>query len=163
MGTNNNFKKVYIFGNERIGFHGHTYYKEYADKISKNRKNLDMVKVKNNDYFKENLSVNTEFLKLDENIFMTADEEEYFIESFNQFTLDVIVYINDLLEEIKYFKFNKTEENYIHYLLRYLLDYKEYILHGQYEVDDEDEEHEEPFDTVAAMKWFVKNVLDYEN
>ena len=157
--NNNNFKHIYIFGNKHIGFMGHTYNKTDAEEIMKNRKHLKMFKIKNDDYCKQNISMNTEFVKMFDKVFMTADEEEYFIESFVQYQMDVIYFIDILVNNIKYFKLNDKEKPIIDYLLAFLEDYKEYIEKGQY-LDETCERYDEMFDTESAQKWFIENVLD---
>ena len=99
-------KHVYIFGNELLGFHGHSYDKEQARQIMKYRKGLKKFKIKNDEYCKNNLSVNTEFLSMGEDIHITADEEEYFLQAFDEFKQECArYYIDKLIDLLKHFKF----------------------------------------------------------
>lgn len=153
-------KHVYIFGNNSLGFHGHTYYKPDVKKILKARKHLKVKKIKNDDYCKSVLSVNTEFIDYYENTYVTCDEEEYFLEAFDQFKRDVLNHIDTLVENIVYFKLNEEERQFVKYLIDYLLDYQDYMLNGQY--CDDGETYENMFNNSEAMRWFVANVLDPE-
>jgi len=151
-------KHVYIFGNKSLGFHGHTYYKDEAKKILKARKGLKVKKIKNDKYCKAVLSVNTEFINYYEGTYVTCDEEEYFLESFQQFQQDVLKQIDTLIDNIKFFKLTEEEKYLMKYLIDYLLDYQDYMLRGQYE--DGGEAYESLFNNSEAMRWFVANVLD---
>ena len=151
-------KHVYIFGNKTLGFHGHTYDKEDVDKILEARKHLKVKKIKNDDYCKSVLSVNTEFIHYYEGTCVTCDEEEYFLESLQQFQKDVLKQIDVLVENAKLFKLNDEEKHLMKFLITYLLDYQDYMLRGQYE--DDGEAYESLFNNNEAMKWFVANVLD---
>lgn len=154
-------KHVYIFGNELLGFHGHSYDKEQARQIIKYRKGLKKFKIKNDEYCKNNLSVNTEFLSMGEDIHITADEEEYFLQAFDEFKQECArYYIDKLIDLLKHFKFNDKEKYAIKYLIDYLCDFQDYIIRGQYEDDADSELYYEMFDTEVAMRWFIKNVLD---
>ena len=160
VNKNNDPKNVYIFGNNTIGFHGHTYSKEIAKHVSNTRKSLKMVKIKNDEYCRNNLSVNTEFFEVtNDGKFVTADEEQYFLESFNQFQLDVIYYIDIIFNNIKYFKFDEKEKYIVNSLLIFLLDYKDFIMNGQFE-DEGIDIYDKLFNTDSAMNWFIENVLD---
>ena len=154
---NKDSKHVYIFGNKSIGFLGFTYDKEEYKRISENRKQLDSVKVKNSKFYKENLSINNEFVEVAKDTFMTADEENYFLESFSQFQLDVVRDIDTLCENIKYFNLSSKEKYIVSYLLKYLLDYKQFILHDKYEEDYDEYDY---FDIDVAAKYFVEHVLE---
>lgn len=153
------FKNIYIFGNKHVGFLGHTYSKTDAKEIMENRKHLKMFKIKNDDYCKQHLSINTEFVKIFDKVFMTANEEEFFIESFIQYQSDVIYYIDILFNNIKYFKFDNKEKHIIDNLLSFLEGYKNYINEGQY-LDEDGEIYDAMFDTESAQKWFIENILD---
>ena len=158
MKTRQDPKYVYIFGNDTLGFHGHTYDKDDVKKILKNRKHLKVKKIKNDNYCKAVLSVNTEFIDQYRPSYITCDEEEFFIEAFTQFKQDILKHIDTLVETIKFIKFNDDEKQLINFLITYLLDYQEYMLNGQYE--DGGELYETLFNNTEAMKWFVANVLD---
>lgn len=156
-------KHVYIIGNENIGFLGHTYDKDMAKSIVNKRKRLEYRKIKNDEWCKENLSVNTEFMEIYENAFVTASEQEYFFESFNQFQLDVIYYIDRLIKNIKYIRLTDKEKDKVGPLLYFLAEYKYFILEGQYDEDLEecvDSDLDSRFNNEAALKWFIKNSLD---
>lgn len=151
-------KHVYIFGNKSIGFHGHSYDKADAKNIKKTRKGLHMVKIDNDTACQENLSVNTEFLKLYGDIYVTAEEEEYFIESFQQFQDDSIRHAKQMLNHIQFIKFTSKEQRAIDYLVSFLNGYIEFMEHGRYE-DENYEWYDNMFDHEAALRWFVENVL----
>lgn len=161
MSKNPEPKYVYIFGNDKVGFHGHSYDKDDAKNIEKSRKGLKMVKVKNDKHCKETLSINTEFLSCYGDIYVTANEEEFFIESFQQFQDDSIHTIDRLIEQLRYLRFNKKEKQLIEYFVSYLLDYQDFMVRGRYEDIDEDEyeKYDALFNDEAALRWFVENVL----
>ena len=150
-------KHVYIVGNKHIGFHGHTHDKEIAKAIEKSRDNFEVIKIKNDQYCKDNLSVNTEFMALYDEVLMTAEEEEYFIESFSTFQVDIVYRMKELIKYLDFFKFNDDERNQAIYFIKFLLRCIECI-----ENEERYEEYEdgEIFDNEKAMKWFITNVLD---
>mgnify|MGYP003306381307 CR=1 FL=1 len=151
-------KHVYIFGNNFVGFHGFTYDKNTANLIKKTRKRFKCHKIKNDERCQNHLSINEEFIILYDNIVMTATEEEFYIESFDQYKIDSIRIIRDFIENIKCFRWSKEEKEYINFLINYLKDFSDYMSNDQYEDDEYDDRL--IFDVEESMRWFIANVLD---
>lgn len=162
MAKDGHEKHVYIFGNKHQGFIGYTFYKDLAKSILENRKHLKMFKIKNDKRCRRRLTVNNEYIQLFDDVFMTCDEEQYYLESFDQFKLDSMTYIDILYENINKFRFTDEEKHYIKYLMGFLIYYKNYVKGMLYEYNDDyyDEFDDSMFNNHAAAKWFVKEVLD---
>jgi len=152
-------KNIYIFGNDQIGFLGFTDKKEYAKKILKVRSGLERFKIKYDDHCKDNLSINNEFIEVADNVFMTANEEEYYLESFSSFQQDVSMSCERLIEYSKIFRWKDDELEYINNLINYINDYIYYLMIGQYSEEDEDDGI---FDTDKTLEYFMKYALNGE-
>jgi len=144
-------KKVYIFGNEKIGYQGYTYDKGIAEGVCKNRKHLNCVKIKNDEDL--NFEYGENYITLGDDLFMTESEEIYYCEAFSQYQLDAAFYSNSLLKSIKYFNFTDDEKSIIKYLISFLLYYNNLIETGEYLAED-------VFDNNKTIKYFINEVLD---
>ena len=90
------------------------------------------------------------------NIPLTADEEEYFYESIDQYLVDIMYCIGKFIPKVKLIKFDKDSQKYIDRLCEFLGNRNDECTTPDYDFDPM-EYLMEIMDMDVVVKWFIKH------
>ena len=126
-------KHIYLVGDNLIGIRAYSYSKDIAKLYIQQHVNskYKIVKVKLTENIKQNLhdnlEINDSILTEDRQYLLTEDEENYILDSFDDFMSTSIHYIDSFIDKMKYLEFNIDESEDIKNFINFLKKLKELI------------------------------------
>lgn len=126
-------EKVYLFKDDFGEYAGWTDSKDMKNFLLQQRPNYDYIKVNKDEMIKEGYVYEEKefFFNTYSDIIVNLHEEEFFIESFEQYKQDVFyTALDDLAKHLELMKFTKKEKKVIDAYLKLMYDYKHAYEHG---------------------------------
>ena len=126
-------KHIYLVGDNLIGIRAYSYSKDIAKLYIQQHVNskYKIVKVKLTENIKQNLhdnlEINDSILTEDRQYLLTEDEENYILDSFDDFMSTSIHSIDSFIDKMKYLEFNIDESEDIKNFINFLKKLKELI------------------------------------
>lgn len=159
VGNLKNKKHVYLVGTDRGGYAGYSFSKKDAKAFVKYRKGFVLKKIKNTEKVFENLNLNDEIIDFGYDVLMTGSEEEFFIESFNQYLTDTENELKLLSPLLSFLKCSEEEKHHVDDIRTFIKNYLSVV-----KLTDENDVDTittwDLIDEVEAKRYFIKNVLD---